>query len=243
MKSYITFLIFILLLSVISCSWYNEEDVEPRKTSCIQPGLYDYLEDEWIDSICTSEICSTYTAVWKELFIIRNNMTEEYFDEHVTIVSSETTPLDREGVRFLLGYRIQNEWAIAEWGAGFVIKIAEDDTRYPEVGLPRGMFLTIGEVEKVIDTPGFNSWIGKAPKTGPLKYSSMNEALHSLIEAACVDTMCFSRVFLSLHLGTLTMEAYAAYEDEDNSCIKGTIDLITGYTSVKDVSCDKIYSP
>ena len=239
MKLLIAFLVCFLLLGIPCCSWDIEED-ETRKTSCIQRGLYDYLEDEWIDSICISEICSTYTSVWKELFIQRNNMTEEYFDKHITVISSETTPLDRENVRFHLVFRVKNEWAIAESGAGFLIKIAEDETDYPEIGLPRGTYLTLEEVDKVIDPPGFNSWIGKAPKTGPLRYSSMNEALDKLIESACVDTMCFNRVFLSRHIGTLTMEAYAVYEDEENGCIIGTIDLITGKISVYDVLCDKI---
>jgi hypothetical protein len=243
MKSFIAFLIFSLLFSITSCSWYNEGDDEPRRTSCIQPGLYDYLESDWPVSICTTEICSIYTAVWKELFMKQNNMTEEYFSKHITIIHSETTPPENEGGRFHISYRVQNGWAIATGGDGFIIRIAESNTRYPEIGLPRGTYLTLAEIESALDHGGFSSKIHKAPKTGPLRYSSMHEALDSLIEAACVDTMCFSRVFLSLHIGTLTMEAYAAYEDEENGCIIGTIDLITGYKSVKDVLCDEVYSP
>lgn len=243
MKSIIAISFFSLLLSITSCSWYNEEDDEPRKTSCIQPGLYDYLEHDWLDSICTTEICSTYTAVWKELFMKQNNMTEEYFSKHITITSSETTPPENESARFHIGYRVQNDWAIAEGGGGFIIRIAEDDTSYPEIGLSKGTYLTFEEIEAAINHHGFNSWIDKAPKTGPLKYSSMNEALETLIKAAGVDKLCFTRVFLSRSVGTLTLEAYAIYEDINNGCIEGTIDLITGYTNVTDVSCENIYSP
>lgn len=238
MKSFIAFMILSLLLSFTSCSWYNEVDDEPRKTSCIQPGLYDYLEYDWPDSICTTEICSIYTAVWKELFMKHNNMTEEYFDKHITVIASGSTPPERDGGRFFISYHLQNDWAIARGGDAFVIKIAEDEDDYPEIGLPRGKYLSLEEIESAMVSGGFNSDIEKAPKTGPLRYSSVNEALDSLIKAADVDTMCFRRVFLSRHRGTLTMEAFAVYEDEENSCIVGTIDLITGITSTSDVSCN-----
>jgi len=66
----------------------------------------------------------------------------------------------------------------------------------------------------------------------------MNEALDSLIKDARVDTMCFRRVFLNLHPGTLNLEAIGIYEDENNSCIEGTIDLITGQTYIQNVSCE-----
>ncbi len=66
----------------------------------------------------------------------------------------------------------------------------------------------------------------------------MNEALDSLIKAAGVDTMCFRRIFLNRHPGTLTLEAFAVYEDEYNSCIEGTIDLITGQKNFQNVSCE-----
>jgi hypothetical protein len=239
MKSFIAFFIFSSLLSISSCSWYNEGIDESRKTSCVQQGLYDYLENDWADSICTTEICSIYTAIWKELFMKQNNMTEEYFSNHITIIHTETSPPENEGGRFHIIYRMQNDWAIAEQGDGFVIRISEDNSRFPEIGLPRGTYLTLEEIESALDHGGFSSWIHKAPKTGPLKYSSMKEALDILIKVAGVDTLCFKRVFISRSVGTLTLEAYAIYEDVNNGCIEGTIDLVTGHTYVIDLACDE----
>ena len=237
MKFTLTLLVFSSLLALNSCNWY-EEETELRKVSCVQLGAYDYLESDWTDSICTTEICSIYTDIWKELFIKRNSMTEEYFDKHISIIASGSSPPEREGVIFFISYHLQNDWAIARGGDAFIIKIDEDEDDYPEIGLPKATFLTLEQIEAAIDHRGFNSWIHKAPKTGPLRYSSMNEALDTLIKAARVDTLCFTQVFLSLSIGTLTLEAYGIYEDEENSCITGTIDLITGQTYVKDGSCD-----
>ena len=238
MKTPFTYLILIALVGFNSCSWFETE----RKVSCISPGEYEYLEHDWVTSICTSELCLIYSEIWKELFIKRNNMTEEYFEEHISKTRSEIHS-GSKGESFSIEYRVQNEWAIAEWGDGFVIKIAEDYNGYPEIGLPKGNYLTIDEIEAAIINKGFNSKISKAPKTGPIRFSSMQEALNSLIKEANVDTMCFNRVFLSVHTGTLTLEAFAAYEDVENGCIKGTIDLITGIKFIQDVSCDRIYSP
>lgn len=235
MKSILNFLLFCTLLGTNSCLWFEEDDMI-RKVTCIQAGAYDYLEHDWIDSICTTDICSTYTEVWKEIFIKRNNMNYEYFNEHITIINSAITEHGRE--RIDIRYRVQNDWAIAESWSGFIIKISKDDNDYPEIGLPKGIYLTLEQIEVAIDNDVYLSRISKAPKTGPLKYLTMNEALDSLIKDARVDTMCFRRVFLNLHPGTLTLEAFGIYEDENNSCIEGTIDLITGQTYIQNVSCE-----
>ena len=238
MKSPVTIIVICLIICFSSCNWFDYN--ETRKVTCVSPGDYEYLEHDYIDSICTTEICSIYADIWKKLFIKKNNMTEDYFDKHFTIINSRTSPQE---TRFYISYRIQNDWAIAVWGDAFIIKIAVDNNRYPDIGLPKGTFLTLEEIEAAIDNGGFTSKISNVPKTGPLRYSSMNEAIDSLIKAAPVDTICFNRVFLNLPTGTLTLEAFAAYEDEENSCIKGTIDLITGSTYIVNISCDKIYSP
>ena len=161
MKLVLNFLFLCTLIGINSCYWFENEAVV-RKVSCIQPGGYDYLEHDWIDSICTTEICSTYTEVWKELFIKRNNMTDEYFSEHITIINSSSS--GNEDERFGIGYWVRNDWAIAESWDGFVIKISEDNNDYPEIGLPKGTYLTLEQIEAAIDNHGFLSRIAKHQK-------------------------------------------------------------------------------
>ena len=120
MKSALKYLFFGTFLCLNACYLFEEDGV--RKVSCIQPGEYEYLKYDWIDSICTTEICSTYTAVWKELFIKRNNMTEGYFDKHISIFYSAV--FISGGEKFEIGYRVQNDWAIAETWDMFVILTA-----------------------------------------------------------------------------------------------------------------------
>ena len=119
MKPHLIFLLLAALLCFHSCYWPEKEEV-PRKTTCIEAGAYDYLEHELVGSICTTELCSTYTAIWKELFMQENKMTEAYFDKHISIIYSEMWK-GYSGESFHICYRVTNDWAIAEgcdriWG-------------------------------------------------------------------------------------------------------------------------------
>jgi len=237
----ITFSITLGCILVFLPSCYSPLLPEPeREVACYPSEGFDYLEysTTW-DSLCTSELCSTYTAIWKELKIDRSTLTEPYFDSHFEVTSAYNT--SGSGESFYISYRVQNDWAIAFGGDAFVIKIAEENTKYPEIGLPRETYLSCEEIAALLDNRGFNSKISEIPKTGPLKYASREEAMNALIQEAEVDTLCFNRIFLSRHLGTLTLEAFAEYQDTEGECIKGTIDLITGQTNISSVACDRVY--
>lgn len=228
------------LLCFHSCYWPEKEEV-PRKTTCIQAGAYDYLENELVDSICTTELCSTYTAIWKELFMQENRMTEAYFNTHISITYS-TILKGYSGENFYIHYRVTNDWAIAEGGDILRIYMTTVGDDFPDINLPLGQYLSLENLQLAIQHHGTGSRINKAPKTGPLKYRSRQEAMYVLLKEANVDKLCFNRIFLSHHLGTLTLEAYGRYEDEDNVCVKGTIDLITGSIDIdEDKDCDRIW--
>ena len=65
----------------------------------------------------------------------------------------------------------------------------------------------------------------------------MESALNSLIYAAEVNTFCMSEMYVDKTTGNLMLEAWAEYENEENSCIKGQIDLINGDTEITDTPC------
>lgn len=237
--------LLIVSTSIITCltsCYYPEPPAPPRPVTCEMPEDYNYLDyyEKWREPICTTELCSIYTAIWKELKIEQSTLTEPYFDNHFKIVSSEIVTGSKSDY-FQIGYRVQNDWAIAEGGDRFIIKIAEGATDFPEIGLPKGDYLIKEEIAAAVDYAGFNSWIQNIPKTGPLKFSTREEALRTLISAANVDTMCFYRVTLSISSGTLTLNAYAQYADAENECIEGDIDLITGGVLIWDKKCSNSY--
>ncbi|MEN8203949.1 MAG: hypothetical protein ABFS28_15225 [Bacteroidota bacterium] len=234
-----------LLISCISImaffpSCYFPDQV--RKVNCAQPEDYTYLDfyHTWKIPVCTTSLCSTYTNIWKELLIERTTLTEPYFNKHFEIVGTEILS-GYKGDFIYLEFKIQNDWAIAYSGDRFVIRIDEGNSTFPEIGLPKGSYLTKEEIATALDHRGFDSRITEIPKTGPLKFSTMNEALAALIVEAKVDTLCFNRIILSHHTSTLTLEAFAEYEDEEDTCIDASIDLITGRTHIRDRPCTRIW--
>ena len=214
----------------------------PRPVSCEMPEDYNYLGyyERWREPICTTELCSIYTQVWKELLLDRTTLTEPYFDNHFEIWSSKIVS-GSECDFFRISYRVQNDWAIAFWGDWFIIRIAKEETDFPEIGLPKDEYLSKEQIAAALDHRGFDSKIHNIPKTGPLKFSSQDEALNVLISEANFDTLCFYRVTFDYNIFTLTLKAFAKYADAENECIEGSIDLITGRISLRDTKCSKGY--
>jgi hypothetical protein len=206
------------------------------------PAGYDYLDyyERWSEPICTTALCSLYTTIWKELLIDRTTLTEPYFYDHFEITSSEIRE-ESNGDFFIIGFRVQNDWAIAYSGDRILIRIAEGAEDLPEIGLPKGEYLSKEDIAAAVDHRGFESYIDNIPKTGPLRYSSPDEALKVLISEANVDTLCFYRITLDNNRGTLTLNAFAQYVDAEDECIEGSIDLITGQVSLQNKTCSDNY--
>jgi len=70
-----------------------------------------------------------------------------------------------------------------------------------------------------------------------LEFTSMESALNDLIEFSGVDTLNLKQIDLDGDTGNLILEASAEYENEENLCINGRVDLITGDKNVHDFSC------
>ena len=216
-----------------SCNYLDPTD-PPRPVTCEMPEGYDYEDyyERWRQPICTTSLCSTYTSIWKDLLIERTTLTEPYFNAHFEILESWISSTD-EGDFIVIGYRVRNDWEVAYNGDKFIIRIHDSTNSFPEIGLPRDTYLSKKEIAAALDNRGFESRIDEIPKTGPLKFSSPEEALNSLITEANVDTLCFYRVVLSHHLGTLTLKSFARYMDNEDECIEASIDLITGQTFIQ----------
>ncbi len=228
--------VYITAISMITClpSCDIIEPQPPRPVTCKTPEEYNYLDyyEKWSEGICTTTLCSTYTSIWKEILLERTTLTEPYFDEHFEITESKISE-GSDGDFFSIGFRVQNDWAIACDGDHFIIRIHEGASSFPEIGLPKDTYLNKDEIAAALDHIGFESSLHEIPKTGPLKFSSPEEALNTLINEANVDTLCFYRVVLSIHTGTLTLQSYARYIDNEEECFEAAIDLITGHATIK----------
>jgi hypothetical protein len=224
---------FITLILVFTTC---EKDKQTRQTTCVQSGDYDYLDNYKIDSICTSDLCTEYLTIWKELIKEKNNLNQDFFDTHLELCESEIHTW-ADGISFMVCYKLKIGWAIAYNCDRFIIKINADSTLYPSLDLPRNTYLTKENIKIAVDSRAFSSDIIKIANANNIKYSTMENALSDLIEFSGVNELCLNQITINKDNGDLILKASAQYENEENSCIEGKIDLITGDKNVNDTPC------
>ncbi len=226
-------LIFIVSIFVLSSC---ETDKQIRSTTCNQPNDYDYLDNYKSGIMCSSDLCLEYFNIWKELIKEKNNLSQEFIDAHIEYCYSEINSWAK-GVSFRICYKLKVDWVIAYNCDQFIIKINADNTYYPALDLPRETYLTKEKVKIAVDNRAFSSDIIKVSNNDKIKYSTMDNALQDLIGFSGVNQLCLNMITINDDNGDLILEASAQYENEENSCVIGTIDLITGEKEVNDTPC------
>lgn len=233
MKDKMILLIIPLICFILSC----ERESQKRTTTCVQPDKYDYLDSYYLDSsLCATDTCIKYLEIWKELLIEKNNLSQHFFDNNIQLVKSKTNKWD-DGVSFRICYKLTVEWAIAYNCDNFIIKIDKDNNLYPALDLPRDTLLSKDEIGIAVGNRAFSSNITELSNSDDLKYSSMENALNTLIDYANVNELCYGEIYINDTTGNLTLSANAEYENENNSCIEAHIDLIDEKKVVNDQPC------
>ncbi|MCF6214282.1 MAG: hypothetical protein L3J45_09700 [Flavobacteriaceae bacterium] len=231
MKYYL--IVFITLTTILTAC---EKDKQIRKTICVTSGDYDYLDNYKVDSICTSDICSEYLTIWRELLMEKNNLNQEFVDSHIELCQSKINSW-ANGISFRVCYKLKIGWAIAYNCDQFIIKIDANNTNYPSLDLPRDTYLTKDKIKIAVENRAFSSEITKMTNATDLKFVSMESALNDLIYFSNVNVLCMNKITLDDVTGNLILQASAQYENEVNSCIQGTIDLISSDKNVNDTPC------
>jgi len=217
----------------------TKNDTEKIKCDCSMG----YPEPEGIfcpGQICQSDTCQTYFNIWKRLFLSKNEMSGDYFDNHITLCSS-TVHKWAEGSSFEIFYKVKVGWAEYRLLDKFIIYIASN--LYPGLDIPRNVLLSESQISTVLNSGYFSSKMSKITPVSELKYSSDREAMKALINASYVDTFCFGSVswpqksFDKYFVGHPYFKASGVLNWEDNKCIEGSIDLITGETNIQENIC------
>jgi hypothetical protein len=213
-----------------------KKDKQTKQTFCTQLVDYKSLDYHEIDSECTTDLCIEYLTIWKELLKEKNNLSQDFIDKHIELYNTEIHTWEK-GFSFRVGYKFKIGWAVAYNSDQFIIKINTDNTYYPSLDLPRGTYLAKEEIKIAADNRAFSSDIGKIANVDNIIYSTVDNALSDLIEFSGVNQLCINQITLNEDNGNLILSAYAQYENKENSCIEGTIDLITGTKNVNDTPC------
>lgn len=221
-----------LLISACSKEFAEKEN---RNTSCTRENDYSYLDNYVKGSPCpdNDSQCNEYLNIWKEFFINRNNLTEDFFNKHITLYGTSFSEWN-EGITFYICYEVKVDWAIVYQCDKFPVKIKSGSNLFSS--LPRDTFLTKENIKTTIGE-SHTSQIAKIPNSDKLKFSSMEDAVNFLIEKARVNTLCPNRISINEQTGEYILECSAEYDFSKNECVAAKVGLINGESAINDVPC------
>jgi len=232
MKKIATLFSTILLLTISSCDKKNSLNQVVEETTCSPTEEFDDREA----SICNTDLCTQYLDTWKELIQEKNNFTQEFHDSHIAV---QRTSINSwvNGISFRVCYDFQIDWAVAYNCDKFIINIDTNNSLYPTIDLPRGVYLNKEQIALAVENRAFSSAITKMTTSTELTSNSLENTMSELTDYAEVSLLCFNQISLDSGSGNLVLKATAEYVDEENLCILGTFDLITGEKETIDTPC------
>ena len=186
-----------------------------------------------VEAICDGEeLCSYYLNIWRSEFLNRNNMTEEYFKNHIDVNEAYFgTYID--GVNFHVEYTVFIDWAAIENSDNFIVFIASSDEAHSDYTVPRDTYLPESEISIVLDTGIFNSSIDPIISIEELAYEDANDALQYLRNEADTCSMEFYELAYWVPGNIPRVDGYpyllgrGVIDQDSNQCIRGQINLST----------------
>jgi hypothetical protein len=235
--------ISLLFLIIFSCSKPNDHLTSDCShfSQSSAPIVCDGL-------ICQSDTCQTYLGIWKEIFLAKNQMTQEYFDNHITLCNTGTFRNTQQGTLFYLSYKITIDWFEVKFEEeNFLILLSTTYTQqYPELGLPNNILLSKDQIKGQINNTFFSSPIPTITSVNHLIYPTKQEAAKALAVASGVNSMCSITINLKYPDGTEMTAGHPLLESngvlnwDEDKCVGGKMDLLTGDIAVDNYGCRPI---
>ena len=231
--------IFLLFMIIFSCSRHADyQTIDCSYMNDQQPQI------TCSGSICQSDTCKNYFGIWKELFLAKNQMTEDYFNKHITICNTATYKYSNQGFQFELAYKLTIDWFETKFEEGFMIWLFPSYLQSnPAISLPSNILLSKDQISANINNPFFSDLLNTISSTDHLNYSSRQEAVLVLAHTAGVNSMCSSTISVQYQntpnppIGHPILTAGAALSWKENQCISGTMDLATDYLETSKHAC------
>lgn len=201
------------------------------------------LEPLDIEAICGSEEhCTDYLNIWLTEFLNRNNMSEDYFNNHIDVNEAYLSTYSN-GELFHVEYTVFIDWAAIDNSDRFIVFISSSADAYQQYSIPRDAYLSESEISIVIDNNVFDSSITPIISLEELEYEDANDALQDLRNEA--DTCSLEFESLSYWVpGNIPREDGYPYlfgrgeiDQAANECIKGHINLATGDVDFNYTEC------
>lgn len=198
------------------------------RVECPQESAYGDFMPTPQTEICSDQACGVYIAIWKEAFLEKNNMTEEYFNRHIKITRTFLTKQDAQFPNKLFAIDIQASigWASAgKFTYSFPVLVTQKDANHPGVDMPLNTNLNREQIQLIIDSAAYSSNILKFNPVESLSVGSYSQAINRMESKANVNRFCHSGAYINAE-GNLAYSASAFIPDEGR-CINTDIDLVT----------------
>jgi hypothetical protein len=237
-----TIIISFLAILIGSCSKPDTDKKDIQKCDC-STYLPSPESVECNGPISQSDTCKTYFAIWKEIFLEKNNMTEEYFNNHITPCKTSLHKWN-DGISFEIYFKVKIGWVETKLYDDFAIILSSSTIGlYPTLSIPRSVLLSKDQISILVNNYAFSSRIFIVSPISSSKYNSQNEAMKALIDATSVDTLCNSRIFYQIPnlnfspTGHPFIEASCVINWAENKCVSSQMDLVTGEVKVVYNAC------
>lgn len=171
-------------------------------------------------------------------------MTEEYFQNHITICNTATYKYANQGIQFEIAYKLTIDWFETKFEEGFMIWLLPSYLQNnPAVNLPGNTLLSKIQISANINNPFFGYAINNISPIDHLNYSSRQEAIRTMAHAAGVNDLCSSTLSIQYQnvdnpaIGHPILSASSTLNQEENKCVSGVMDLATDYVKVQEQVC------
>lgn len=187
--------------------------------------------------LCVNDTCQDYFEIWKSIFLEKNQMQEDYFDNHIFPISTKIHSWV-DGISFEISYLAKFDWVESKLSDNLTIWLSPTTAGlYPKIIVPRNVLLTSDQIKELIDNKAFSSHLQKVAVINDLKFNSRENAFKSLIKASNVDTLCTSSLYYLDSTGHPYLEGSGTLSREENRCIFSTVDLVTGDIKIEYEVC------
>ena len=190
--------------------------------------------------LCLSDQCNEYLEIWKAYLLEVNGMDEAYYNAHIfpyeTFIQSSES-----GEHFKVRFTVTIDWLEMDVRDEFIVRIDENEDKFPQLDLPKGTYLNEDQVAVVLNNFAFSSNVSRIASVETLAHSSQRKALTELRNVAAEKKLKFRR--FEYKDARLVFDPnghpymYGVAQKGDNECVCGEIDLVTGEGAPYECEC------
>lgn len=230
---------FILLLSIITIAFTackKDNKKEESSDSC------NFNSNITISgNVLTQSQQDNYFDIWKSILMEKSNMTESYFNNHITEYKVSSTEWNA-GVSFRIDYIMHIDWIDIRCSDAFLVKMDSSYEAYGYLNIPRDVFFEKSQIESNISS-NVESEISSYNLLENLKYNNCTELRTAIIDSSGYNvaepnnSTYYVPGKIPREDGDPYVTIRGVVDQQNNKCLRGHINLNTGEYEVWEDAC------